>query len=117
GSTGGTSYHWDFGDGTTSTEFSPSHAYGNNGPFVITLTVYNECGDSAQYIRQINITAQHVGLEDQDEITFSLFPNPTEGPATIRLMHPGHEEVNIRIEDIAGRVVQTYQVQSTGSEI
>ena len=40
----GTSYFWDFGDGTTSTEKSPIHLYKKDGFFKITLTVTNPCG-------------------------------------------------------------------------
>lgn len=36
---GGTSYQWDFGDGATSTEKSPTHTYANKGKFVVTLSV------------------------------------------------------------------------------
>lgn len=34
-----TSWLWDFGDGTTSTEHSPSHAYNAQGDYTVTLTV------------------------------------------------------------------------------
>ena len=33
----GTSYHWDFGDGTTSTQRSPTHTYSAAGIYTITL--------------------------------------------------------------------------------
>ncbi len=32
-------YHWDFGDGTTSTELLPNHEYDKAGLFTVTLTV------------------------------------------------------------------------------
>jgi len=32
-------YHWDFGDGTTSTEENPVHDFGKKGKFLVTLTV------------------------------------------------------------------------------
>jgi gliding motility-associated-like protein len=38
-SLGGHDYLWDFGDGTTSTEMSPTHLYNNIGTYNITLTV------------------------------------------------------------------------------
>ena len=38
-------YAWDFGDGNTSTEASPSHTYGEGGNFEVKLTVSNESGD------------------------------------------------------------------------
>jgi PKD repeat protein len=44
-STGGASYEWNFGDGSThSTVQSPTHTYANSGNFVVTLTVTNTWG-------------------------------------------------------------------------
>lgn len=41
----GDSYLWDFGDGTTSTDFEPNHVYEFNGTYNICLTVTNaSCG-------------------------------------------------------------------------
>ncbi len=37
----GSKYLWDFGDGTTSEEESPSHTYQNVGNYTIILTAYN----------------------------------------------------------------------------
>ena len=36
-----TSYSWDFGDGTTSTSASPSHAYTSSGNYIVTLKSFN----------------------------------------------------------------------------
>lgn len=44
---GVTSYKWDFGDGTTSTEASPEHTYPSKGKFVPTL--YVTTADGATY--------------------------------------------------------------------
>jgi len=43
-----TRFLWDFGDGTTSTEYEPEHKYKEEGFFTIKLTAYNEfdCPDS-----------------------------------------------------------------------
>jgi PKD repeat protein len=46
------SYHWDFGDGTTSTEENPSHTYQVKGIYPVTLTIVDA-----------------LGLHDIDEIT------------------------------------------------
>ena len=35
---------WDFGDGTTSTQFNPTHAFATNGLYQVTLIGSNECG-------------------------------------------------------------------------
>jgi len=41
-----TAWHWDFGDGTSSTEQNPSHAYRNTGNFVVVLDVEGPAGKS-----------------------------------------------------------------------
>jgi len=38
------SYQWDFGDGTTSNQANPSHAYSSQGNFTATLTVTDDKG-------------------------------------------------------------------------
>jgi len=43
-STDGQTYLWDFGDGTNSTEQSPTHIYELNGDYIVCLDVGNECG-------------------------------------------------------------------------
>ena len=40
-----TSYIWDFGDGNTSTDKNPVHAYASDGVFTITLTATGEGGE------------------------------------------------------------------------
>ena len=39
-----TSYSWDFGDGTTSTEMSPVHTYAHGGPYLVVLSATNSNG-------------------------------------------------------------------------
>lgn len=53
-STNATSYEWDFGDGTTSTEKNPTHRYESIGSYIITLVAKNPSG-SQQYRATVNI--------------------------------------------------------------
>jgi len=46
-SSGGISYLWNFGDGTTSAAFTPTHTYNNNGTYWVTLTVTSANGCTA----------------------------------------------------------------------
>lgn len=50
------SYQWDFGDGTTSTENSPTHAYKNDGTYTISLTVTDDRGNTDTETRTDYIT-------------------------------------------------------------
>lgn len=48
-------YHWDFGDGTTSAEFEPSHTYTYNDNFHVVLIVTNDCNCSSAFQMNINV--------------------------------------------------------------
>jgi len=40
-------YHWDFGDGNTSSAFEPTHTYAELGYYTVTLTVTDGAGESS----------------------------------------------------------------------
>ncbi len=52
-----TSWHWDFGDGETSTEQNPTHAYAEAGTYTVQLTVENENGSDTE-IKENYITVE-----------------------------------------------------------
>jgi PKD repeat protein len=53
-----TSWQWDFGDGGTSTQQNPSHAYNNAGNYTVTLTATNVYGsDSENKTGYITVTS------------------------------------------------------------
>jgi PKD repeat protein len=45
-STGASEWSWDFGDGATSTERNPHHAYASGGTFTVTLDVFAADGST-----------------------------------------------------------------------
>ncbi len=45
-----TSYAWDFGDGNTSTQESPTHVYQNSGNYNVSLTVTNAIGSDTKTV-------------------------------------------------------------------
>jgi PKD domain/Secretion system C-terminal sorting domain len=104
-----TSYFWDFGDGTTSTQREPVHTYPEKAFYKACLTVSNQygsntfCRDIDLYQCQIIDTKQPqplVGGEAQ------LFPNPTRGPLQLRYkLHAGRYDGQLKITDITGREV------------
>jgi PKD repeat protein len=59
-------YTWDFGDGTTSTQVSPTHTYSLPGEYTVTLTATNSVGSDA--------TSQAVSVGDIPVADFSAPP-------------------------------------------
>lgn len=50
-----TSWNWDFGDGSQSSEQNPEHIYIASGTYVVTLTVLDEAGQPADVIKELRI--------------------------------------------------------------
>lgn len=87
-----TSYLWDFGDGTTSNQQSPAHAYSQPGYYSVSLTVQNSGGCSnkaavGRYLRvvegiQPNFVFNQSSTSCVAPFTGALL-NQTAGPGTL----------------------------------
>lgn len=104
-STNGVSYFWDFGDGNTSTEFEPIHAYSTNGDYTVTLTVVSECGDTATFTQTIEVNPQFQGTEEIGISDLNVYPNPSDGNFTISFTTDNTEDVRVVVMDLSGREV------------
>lgn len=67
------SWHWDFGDGTTSTEQNPWHQYTALGTFNVTLTIQTSAGE-AHISKDVTVT----NAPPSAAFTYQP-PNPLEG--------------------------------------
>jgi hypothetical protein len=56
-------YNWDFGDGTTSNEFEPSHTYTEVRDYIVTLQVFNGCSCSSKYEITVKIINNKVNIQ------------------------------------------------------
>ncbi len=102
-------YLWDFGDGTTSTEESPSHIFPTAGPYTVTLTVTNQCGADI-YTSIVSM----VGVDElKKEVNLSIFPNPSDGMFTISLTMFTQTEMIVTIENILGEVIYSSEMLSS----
>jgi PKD repeat protein len=104
-STNGASYHWDFGDGNTSTDFSPSHLYAADGTYTITLTVVSECGDTSVTTMQVVVHPEFGGVENEELGHVNIYPNPSEGYFNVSLASATGEDIRITVQDLAGRMI------------
>ena len=73
---------WDFGDGTTSNEFNPTHTYQNEGVYEIELTVYDECGCSNTWRTDVSIVKPGIVIECPTAVCEGTIETYTlQGPA------------------------------------
>ena len=84
-STDGDTYLWDFGDGNTSTEESPTHVYATPDTYTVTMEVTNASGLSATLTKSVDIqapvTAAFTFMTNQDPDTYRTvnFMDASEG--------------------------------------
>lgn len=68
-------YEWDFGDGTTSTEETPEHAYESPGNYTISLSVENDHGND-EMTADVEVVTSGVlltdGFEDYEDFTLEF---------------------------------------------
>ena len=78
-----TSYAWDFGDGTTSTDMNPTHVYAAGGTYTVSLVVSNgTCSETVTQTVKTNV----LGINDLHTFSaFSVFPNPAKDVLTLSL--------------------------------
>lgn len=80
-SIGAKTWSWDFGDGTTSSQQSPSHTYASPGSYFTTLTVTNgtcsyQASDSIRIVEEkplFNTNSQDTVLCRNDTVSFSAY--------------------------------------------
>jgi len=107
GSTGATSWAWDFGDGNTSTLMDPSHTYASVGTYTVCLTAANSCGIDSTCSTVIVLTT---GVEELLSNT-SVYPNPFNEQVTVNF-GSNLTDVSYTVIDINGKIVTTGNVQN-----
>src|SRR5262245_5231931 len=84
-----TSWSWDFGDGTTSSERSPSHVYADCGSYTVTLTVTGPRGTDT-YTKPDFVV---VALLPPDA-SFSATPTAGDAPLTVQFLDTTQGQVS-----------------------
>jgi len=103
------SYAWDFGDGQTSFESSPSHSYTEPGSYTVTLELLNDVGSDT---RTVDVTVTESGcfecdISEMNTVFFDRNSSVLTDAGRTQLMENlqilQNCELNIRIEGYASR--------------
>ncbi|TXH58965.1 MAG: T9SS type A sorting domain-containing protein [Bacteroidia bacterium] len=100
-SIGGTQYLWSFGDGSTSTLASPSHAYTSAGVYQVKLLV-KKCALTDSITKTINITTTATDAVLSDEVV--AYPIPFKTFLNIRM--PVNLFQNLQVYSLTGSMLQ-----------
>ncbi len=105
-------YWWNFGDGNTSTQASPTHTYSAVGNYSVCLTityinstdtcVVSSCGfiSNAQFLYKVGTP---LGMKDISIANLIVFPNPSQD--VLFVTSPVNISGTIQIIDITGREI------------
>jgi PKD repeat protein len=121
-----TSAVWNWGDGTSTIGFAPTHTYAIVGQYNICVMVFSSCGDSsyvcqndslyrtnsgmiAVTVLNVNATGISKNLNLNNQIT--VYPNPSTGLFTLNLSNTAATKAQISISNILGEVVFNSQEQ------
>ena len=98
-------YSWNFGNGSTSTTFSPAFIFETVGAYTVELIAVdaNNCSDIT---RQLIEVTEPLALDPPT-------PNPSRGSFAIEWRTPEATRTMLTLVDATGRTVREYEVMST----
>jgi hypothetical protein len=97
-SEGAISYLWNFGNGSTSSEFEPTTVFNSVESYTVTLTAFNAtCSDQFTFDVDVN-----VGVNELEAIELKLYPIPANEVLNIQ---SNSLISSIEVHDLAGRIV------------
>lgn len=99
-------WDWNFGDpasgaNNTSTIQNPQHVYATNGNYTVTLIVTNNYGCADTTVKN-GFAQVHVGIDESDSETFSVFPNPFTEQITLVSSTPVSD---VSLMDLTGKQI------------
>jgi PKD repeat protein/Tol biopolymer transport system component len=108
-SSNATSWLWDFGDGSTSTDQNPWHTYTAAGVYTVMLIAYNaQCGNDTLTMTDYIIVDVPTGFanENPEVAGILISPNPASGKFTITYELINPDVVEIDIYDMIGNEIR-----------
>jgi Zn-dependent metalloprotease len=111
-SVSGREFHWDFGDGHSSTLENPSHSYDQSGTYNVTLGIINSCGQDS-IVKKMQVNA----IEEINNLSgIKLYPNPGTGLINLGFYALNDQPVEILIIDMLGKTIQREKMPAQRGE-
>ncbi len=109
-STGGGSFQWNFGDGSTSSDQNPVYTYTTSGNYTVTLTQNNDCGSDV-YTDQLLVTSIDYSSVNHG---IKVFPNPVGNHFFLRSDKTMND---VEIYNLFGQKLMHVEIRNTDAMI
>lgn len=105
----GTSYQWEFGDGSSASQTSPTHAYSADGTYIISLALIDAYGCPQVAFDTIQFVV--IGTDDAAFFAGNVYPNPFETAVQIDFSEPTSANMSLSLANDLGQKVfsQSYK--------
>jgi len=97
------SYLWDFGDGNTNSDENPTHVYGQDGTYEVSLTATSEMCGSDVYEQTIIINTVGISESLYPE-QLSVYPNPSNGDVYLAIKQELNNVI-VKVFNLQGKVL------------
>ncbi|MEM6803373.1 MAG: PKD domain-containing protein [Bacteroidota bacterium] len=98
-----TNWFWEFGDGLTSTDQNPVHAYQSINTFEVCLTVRE--GVCENVVCKEIVVEIFTGIEEELGLELDIYPNPNRGRFNLDISLAQFHELSFKLLDISGKAV------------
>ena len=105
-----TSWYWDFGDGTYSTEQNPVHEYIDYGDYRVTQFVKSDLISWDTLSMEVYFW---LGTEEMKDIEVKVYPNPSHEKVTF--MNKGESKIYLTLMNTLGNVVYSTEIEGKSS--
>jgi PKD repeat protein len=115
---GATSWSWDFGNGTTSTEQNPTATYTEAGTYTVQVMVTTSSGCVTYGTHTVEVVQTSSSFTPEfDPGSVMLFPNPAKQEVNLGFLQDTPNELRIHMVDMLGQTILTRQLsgQQNGS--
>ncbi|MEO8762319.1 MAG: PKD domain-containing protein [Bacteroidia bacterium] len=101
-----TSYNWQFGDGNTASQQSPSYTYNNTGTYTVTLYAINTaCNDTATSTQVVEVDANTTGIKSLSANNNNIYVSKDATGNYLQFNYAAQTKVNITVYNVLGQVM------------